>query len=329
VTPAGVLSVALLLTAAPGDPPRLPKGAELTYTGAVAEAVDRPGQRYRRAHALEVRVLVLDRQPGWADAAVLTLLRRTDEPAEPGRPPSPPAARLDLVRLPDDGPPHRIAPPGPAPLRLAAGLPARPFPTAPLDSFAPFEFAMFPDPAAPWEPAGFAFVAAERCRELRLVRQSDNWDRPRGGETAWRRAEAVWVSARDGTARRVERTVCQRDGIGPAPAVLIETRYELKDQARVLGRTFDRYRREVELAYTAAEEVAPLVRDAARLPPKAFDARLARLAAYLEETDPGTPYREAVLAVRRQLEAARRGEVVPAGTAYPAGPTGPPDEPRR
>ncbi|MBX9583359.1 MAG: hypothetical protein K2X87_23910 [Gemmataceae bacterium] len=327
MTPAGVLSVALLLTA-PGESPRLPKGTELTYTGTVTEAVDRPGQRYRRAHDLEVRVLVLDRQATWADAAVLTLLRRTDEPADPGRPPSPPAARLDLVRLPDDGPPHLIAPPGPAPLRLAADLPARRFPPVPLDSFAPFEFGMIPDPAAPWEPAGFAFVAAERCRELRLVRQSADWDRPRGGETAWRRAETVWASARDGTARRVERTVCQRDGIGPAPAVLIETRYELKDQARVLGRTFDRYRREVELAYATAEEVAPLVRDAAKLPAKTFDARLVRLASYLDETDPGTPYREAVLAVRRQLEAARRGETVPVGTAYPAGPTGSGADPR-
>ena len=318
--PAGVLLL-LLAPAAPPEPDRLPKGTELLYTGTVTEAVDRPGRRYRRSHDLEVRVLVLDRQPGWADAAVLTLLRRSDAAPDPTRPLPPPSVRLDLVRVPDAGPAYRISPPGHAPLRFIAGLPAEAFPPAPLDTFAASEVGVFPPPA---EPAGVGFVAAERCQELRSADQSADWDRPVGGQTAWRRAEVAWVSARDGTARRVERTVTQRDGVGPAPAVVIETRYELKEQARLRGGTFDRYRAEVELAYTAAAEAAPLVRDAAKLPPRAFDGRIGRLADHLRDTDPGTPYREAVAAVRRELEAARRGETVRAGTPYPAGATGTP-----
>ncbi|MBX9584134.1 MAG: hypothetical protein K2X87_27870 [Gemmataceae bacterium] len=307
---AGVLLVTL---AAPGDAQRLPKGTELTYTGTVTEAVDRPGQRYRRTHDLEVRVLVVDRRPGWADAAVLTLLRRTDEAPDSHRLPSPPAVRLEMVRLPDDGPAHRLSPAGP-------------LPPVPLDAFAPAEVGMFPAPGA-WTPAGWGFVAAERCQELRFTDQSAGWDRPRPGETAWRRADAVWVSAGDGVARRVERTVAQRDGAGKPPAVLIETRYELRDQARLLGRTFDRYRREVELAHAGAAEAGQLLA-AGRVAPKQIDTRLARLAEYLDETDPGTPYREAVLAVRRQWEAARRGEVGPTGTSPPAAPTGRASAPR-
>lgn len=309
MSPAGVLALALLAPADPGDPPRLPKGTELTYTGTVTEAVDRPGQRFRRTHDLEVRVLIVDRKPGWADAAVLTLLRRPDEPTAPHRPPTPPAVRLELVRLPDDGPAHRLAPPGP-------------LPPVPLDAFAPAEVGMLPpDAGGAWQPTGWGFVAAERCREVRFADQSAGWDRPRPGETDWRRADAVWLSARDGMARRVERTVTQRDGPGTAPAVVVETRYELRDQARLLGRTFDRYRREVELAHATAAEVGPLLATG-RLSGRAIDARLNGLTAYLDETDPGTPYREAVLAVRRQLEAARRGETGPTGTAYPGGPTG-------
>lgn len=307
MSPTGLMLVALL---APADPPRLGRGTELTYAGTVTEAVDRPGQRFRRAHDLEVRVLVLDRRPGFADAAVLTLLRRSDADRA-----GPPAVRLDLVRIPDDGPAVRLAPTGPAPLRLAHA-PAALIPPPPLDSFAPAEFGWLPPAGAGWEPAGFGFVAAERCEESRRAEAAAGWDQPRGGETAWRRDEAVWVSARDGAARRVHRTIVQRDGVGPAPAVLIETRYALKGQARLIGRTLDRYRDEVEVAATAADGLAGL-------PPRALDARLVELAAYLERTDPGTPYREAVLAARRQVEAVRRGETGPTGTPYPPGPTRP------
>src|SRR5207249_665212 len=58
----------------------------------------------------------------------------------------------------------------------------------------------------------------------------------------------------------------------------------------------------------ASTDAAPLLRGAASVNPQLYRARLARLDAYLEESDPGTPYREAVLSVRRQLDAARRGD---------------------
>src|SRR5207249_3795595 len=69
-----------------------------------------------------------------------------------------------------------------------------------------------------------------------------------------------------------------------------------------------RYRGDIETAWVASTDAAPLLRGAARVNPELYRARLARLDAYLEETDPGTPYREAVLSVRRQLDAARRGD---------------------
>src|SRR5207253_2364813 len=74
----GLLAIALL---APAAPPAggLQKGDELTFTGTVEEAVDRPGVRFRRKHQLEIRVLVLERTEKWADVTVVTLLRRTDD----------------------------------------------------------------------------------------------------------------------------------------------------------------------------------------------------------------------------------------------------------
>ncbi|MDB5309603.1 MAG: hypothetical protein JWO38_3805 [Gemmataceae bacterium] len=356
MSPAGLLSLTLLLPAAPpGAGPKLQRGDELTYTGTVTEAVDRPGTRFRRAHALEVRVFVLDRRETWADAAVLTLLRRVDDTAVSGavpvvtgvssaRPPAPPAARLDLVRVHEDGTVHLLAPPGPVPLRFAADTPARTLPAPPLDAFAPFEFGMFPprpgaagswtaastDPSRPaetWHAKGSDFINGEQCEHLLMVQQPADWETPRGGQTSWQRVDEVWVSTQDRTARRVHRVICQRDGIAPAPAVRVEVKYELRDRDRTGGRTYDRYRQEIEVAHAAAADLAPLLRDAARLGPEPFKVRLRNLDEYLAENDPGTPYRGAVLAVRRQLDAGRRGEAIPA--APPAPVVTPPAPPAR
>ena len=141
MAPAVVLSLALLAPAAPPDGPKLQRGDEFAYAGTVSEAVDRPGTRLRRSHEITVRVFVLERSPTWADAAVLTLVRRMDDAPVAGAIPevtgsdrenrSPPAARLDLVRIHANGTVHQIAPLGPAPLRFTADTPARALPVPP------------------------------------------------------------------------------------------------------------------------------------------------------------------------------------------------------
>ncbi|MBN9523240.1 hypothetical protein J0H58_32790 [bacterium] len=323
---AGLVSVALLAPTAPG--PTLERGAEYVYTGTVTEKIERPGTRFQRAHELEVRVLVLEKHPGRADAAVLTLLRRADAPDR-----GPPLARLDLIRVHEDGTTHLLLPTGPAPLRFAADTPAHALPPPPLDTFAPFEFGAFPPrsrtgagnwtsaeygrPEVAWTTGGFDFVSGERCGELRAVQKSATWDRPRGGVTAWERTESVWVSTADGSARRVHRVVRHRDGITPAPAVEVEVRYELRTQTRLIGPTFARYRAEVETAYAVGAEAEPLFREVLRLGPQPFAARLKWLDEFLADTEPGTPYREAALTVRRRLDAARQGEALPVTTLAP------------
>lgn len=335
----GFLALALLCPAAPPEPSGLAKGDELTFVGTVEEAVDRPGNRFRRAQKLDIRVLVLEKSEAWADVAVLTLLRRTDDAVAgavgsitggaPERA-APPAARLDLVRVHADGTVHLLLPVGPPPLPLDAKTPARTLPASPLDNSAPFEFGMFPPrpprsapdepwavasadpnrPAETWQAQGTAAVTAERCTLLIMNQQHANWAKPVGGRPAWHRADAAWV-ALDGTARKVHRVVRHRDGLAAELAAWVEVKYELKDQTRVIGRTFDRYRRDVETAFAAAADVAPFLPNAAKHGPKLFETRMAKLDAYLAaEPDASSPYREAVLAVRRQLDAARRGETV-------------------
>ena len=343
---AGLLLVALAAPPASGG---LQKGDELTYSGSVAEAVDRPAQRFRREHSLEVRVLVLEVTQRYADVAVLTRLKRADDAvagavgvvtgSDADRN-SPPSIRLDLVRVHGDGTVHLLTPSVP-PLKLSADTPARAVPPPALDSFSPQEFGVFPPqpprgnrgepwtvaaaadrPAETWQVRDTQFVNAERCRLLLMNQMSADWENPVGGQTAWHRADAVWVSTQDGTARKVHRVIRQRDGRSPAPSAWVEVRYELREQGRLSGRTLERAWRDVEVAYTALNDCATLVPEAVRLGPRTFEARLARLDAQIEETSPTSPYREAMLAARRALDAARRGEVAPLPPP-PASPTGP------
>jgi peroxiredoxin len=332
----GLFALALVAAAPPAG---LQKGDEFTFAGTVAEAVDRPALRFRRNHDLEVRVLVLDRQEKWADAAVLTRLRRTEDAvggaagvvtgAGPDKN-TPPAVRLDLVRVHADGTVHLLLPVGPPPLKLGPDTPARALPPVSLDALAPSEFGMFPPrppcsaPDRPWALGGLApdippqmwqlketdFVNAEQCQVLAMNQQSADWAEPVGGQRAWHRADAVWVSTRDGTARKVHRVIRQRDGRGPAPSAWVEVKYELKNQTQLNGRMFDRARRDIEVAYAA-------LADAATLPPAVCEKRLAKLKDHLDESDAAGPYHETLLAARRALEAASRGDALPVPPTLP------------
>jgi hypothetical protein len=307
-----------------------------TFQGTVAEAVNRAPNFFRRNHNLTLRVLILDRCENWADAAVLTRLERTDDAVGgavgvvtgQAAKESPPLVRIDLVRIHSDGTVHLILPSGPPPLSLDRDTPARALPLLPLDTFCPAEFGVFPPkvppgetdepwtiasgggrPSETWQAKGYEFMHAERCRLLIGNQMSADWLKPVGGQTAWHRADAVWVSTQDGTARKVHRVIRQRDGNSETPAAWVEVKYELKDHARLGGRTFERNRNEAEIAYAALAEAALLAPDAARLNPKLFETRLAKLDAHIEEVDHAGPYHEALLAARRLLDDARCGRI--------------------
>jgi hypothetical protein len=315
--------------AAPPVPVGLQKGDEYTFVGTVKEVVDRPGKQFRRNHDLELRLFVLGNTEKWVDAVVITRLKRSEDVVTGAagaltggaQRTTPPLIRPDIVRIHADGTVHLLTPPGPSPLRIDANTPAQALPSIPLDTYAPFEFGIFPprpprnNPGDPWTIAtgtarpnetwqaqDFKFQNAERCQYLVMNQHSADWLKPAGGQTAWHRAEAVWVSTQDGTARKVHRVIQQRDGRTTAPSAWVEVEYELKEQGKLSGRTYDRARRDVELAYATLNEAGSIVGT------KQIDARLAKLASCLEEGNPTGAYREILVAARTALEAIRRGE---------------------
>jgi hypothetical protein len=348
VSPA-LLAIAVTLGAPPAlEPPRgigLELGDLLTYGGSVVEEVRRPGKESRRDHELELRVFVLERNEKWADAIVLTRIRRMEDAVGgaagslTGRVPRkdvPPVIRLELVRVHADGTAHLLAPAAATLLSLDDRTPARALPLVPIDSYPGWEFGIFP-PRPPrdhggepwsvavgpsrsnqtWQVKESKFFNAERCEGLVMNQFSPNWTHPTG-TTAWHHAEAVWVSTRDGAARRVHRVILQRDGRADSPpAAWVEVKYELKEQTRLTGRAFERARRDAEIAYSA------MVHASQRPGAKKLDALLDRLDVHVRETDATSPFLEALDAARRALEAARDGDPVrpllaPASAMIPA-----------
>lgn len=326
---------ALTFVAAPG-PIGLQAGDAFTYSGNVVEYVDRPDHRLRRSHELTVRMVVLEQQENWSDLAVLTRLLRTEDVVGLAAKPvtgasvdqnAPPLLRLDLVRVHSDGTCHLLLPVGPR-LRLAADTPAQALRPIPLDIFAISELGMFPPkvprltgPAEPWTVASggnrpneiwvakkLEFVNAEQCRMLVMNQHSPDWEEPVGGRTAWHRADAVWVSTEDGTARRVHRVIRQRDGRANQPSAWIQVKYDLTSRESLGGKKQEQTRRDIEAAYFALAESTVPVRDAGRLGMRLIDGKLDKLARVLAGMEPGNPYREAVLAAERTLTAAKRGD---------------------
>lgn len=314
------------------------RGMEAVYQGEVVEEVRRPGQQFRRRHHLEVRVVAVDGTARWADLAVMTRLLRQEDGALRGVGPllqvggeeeGLPLLRLEWVRLATSGEVWRLRPEGPPPLRWSEQTPRQPLPPLPLDSFAASELGMFAPPrpkgevqwartvpgrpAERWQRMGTEAVHGERCVVLRLHQQGDS---DKGAE-AWQRQETLWLSTQDGVVRRVERRIERSSSQQALPWAWVETRYELRTLLPVAGRRWERLRRDLEVAYCALRDAEELAPQAARLGPRPFEQRLARLEACLADSDAADPYRPLLLAGQRALEAARHGRVPTSAISEP------------
>lgn len=320
----GVISSVLFLTAvsAPSTPPAIPifsaqRGDEWVYQGWVRETLDRPDVRYRRRHEIEVRLLVVNTSQSYTDYALLTLLRRADDNVSVALPAvsglsereTPPAARLELIRRYPDGSTVLLVPPASLPLSLTERTPVMPLPMLELETFSPTEFAVVPPLG--WKQGAPEFLNGESCVPVCWFRQSPNWDRPIGGQTAVQVREISWLSTQDGSVRRHSRSIEHRDGFRINPSLVIETEIVLQIHAKLGAKEWDLYRRDVEFAYALDRELTELTPQSKKWGPKAFEARLSRCEEYLNENPTRTPYREAIHSVRRRLAAAAQGEAAP------------------
>jgi peroxiredoxin len=299
--------------------PRLVKGQEYVYRGSFAEESSGGRVQFSRSHRFEARVFVLDTDARGAEVALLTVLKSRDP--KPGASPAPPISgdpvsgpvRLERARVdlrgrvtPEPGVSLAVPLEGPPAVESGAFFELPPAGRAPEDGW---EVAEPGRPPRAWRVAGTERVDDVGYVKLEGVQQTDDWDRPRADRAAWRRKDTLWLAPRLGVAYRVERVIERRDPARRGPTQKSVLRYELESNLRYPGPMFEDRRQDIVQAHALAAALAPLQATPQRFG-RELDALLTRIHDHLEHQPP-TPYREAVVQVRRRAEAAKRGEVPP------------------
>jgi hypothetical protein len=291
--------------------PHLGRGQELVYRGSYAEEAIGRGVQFSRSYRLESRVFVLDTPPRGLDVALQTILKLRTPRAERGNEPEPISVRLELAHVDLQG---RITSPAGVALAVPWDGPATiecgtfvEVPNGRVGLKQSWETLEANRPARRWKVLGMEMVSGTTCLKLEGLQQSDDWDHPRADRTAWRRRDLIWLAPRLGVAYKVERTIERRDPAHRDPTERSLTQYELQSEIQYPGQLFEDRRREILQAQKITEALTSLLPDSTKQGPKPFENILVRIAYHLDNHPP-TPYREAVLQVKRRAEAASRGE---------------------
>ncbi len=152
-------------------------------------------------------------------------------------------------------------------------------------------------------------ISGNRCIKLVGEQKSDDWDHPRGDRTAWRRVENVWLMPHLGLAYRVEREILQREPAHREATQRSLLRLDMESSFQLSGQAGEGRRQEVEQALTFRDSLKPFLAQPAHYGPH-LTALRRKIDLYLE-SQPETPYRAALLQVKRRVEAAQRGETPP------------------
>jgi peroxiredoxin len=299
--------------------PHLQRSQELVYRGTFTEEARGGRVQFSRSYRLETRILVLDTPPNGSDVAVLSLLKHRFASGADAAPPAPNSeaalvsARLERMHVDLQG-------------KIAAGSKVNLL--VPLDGPPTLECGAFialpggrlrmgqewtvlegDRPPLTWRVTGSEMVAGSNCIKLVGEQKSDDWDHPRGDRSAWQRRETVWLSPQLGLAARLDREILQREPAQREATQRSRLRFELESSFVLSGPAGDSRRQEVTQALAFRDQLTPLLAQPARYGPHLAALRR-RIEQYLE-SQPETPYRPAILQVKRRVEAAQRGETPP------------------
>jgi peroxiredoxin len=294
--------------------PHLSAGQELVYRGTFSEEIFGRGVEFKRAYRLDNRVFVLESSSEGINAAIYTVLRLRTSPSGRGEP-EPCSVRLELAKVDPHG--HLTAEPGviltvpmegPATAECGAFVE---FPRGSVKLKQAWEVLDNHRPAQAWKLLGVETMGGTRCFKIEAVQKSEDWDHPRADRTAWRRRDLVWVAQDLGIAFRVERTIERRDPAQVEATQRSIAQFELQSNLRYPGRLFEDRRHEILQAHKFYESVAPMLPNPSHFGPQVFQVVEERIEQHIANQAP-TPYRDAILQVKRRVEAAQRGEVPPA-----------------
>ena len=300
--------------------PRLSRGQEVFYSGSFAEESNNKGVHFSSSYRLESRLLVVDNGLRGAEVGVQTVVRLRALPGgKTGIGSATTAAdsssvRLEMVKIDAQG--RLTAAPG-----VSLAVPLEGPPTLECGAFVEvprqrlglnqsWEVGEDDRPVISWTLSGNELVGNVRCLKLSGVQQTDDWDEPRADHAAWRRRDTVWVDPALGIAFRVERIIEWRDAAHREPTRKSVLRFDRETVLQYPRQLFEDRRHEILQACGFRDTLAPLASNPAKHTAQ-LDTLLSKIAYHLER-EPPTPYREAVLQIKRQAESARRGETPPA-----------------
>lgn len=301
-------------------PLRILRGQELVYHGSFTEECLGTEVQFSRAYRLEGRIFVLDVSPSGSDVALLTTLKPMQaEPPGMRAFPSPEtkadpiaavSVRLELARV---SPLGRI---GAEPAELLIVSLEGP-PTVECGMFVEmpggrerfeqsWQVSEVGRPLRVWTLAGTETVLGIPCIKVVGAQQSLDWERPRADRTGWRRQDTVWLIPTLGVAQRVERVIERRDPARAHATRRSVLRYDLEPSLQYPGHLYEDRSREITQARQFSTAAGPLLTN-----PSQHRAQLETLLGKMKshmESFPPTPYREAILQVKRRVEAGLRGE---------------------
>jgi peroxiredoxin len=304
--------------------PRLLRGQELVYSGSFIEESTSKRVQSTRKYRVDSRVFVLEAGPHGLDIALFTVIKPSLAARRPAGEIVPIAVSLECGRVDPQGrltltSEDKLTVPldGPATIEMGAFVE---WPKKRVGAQESWETSEENRPPRFWHVAGSEAVNVARCLKLEGIQQSEDWEHPRADRAGWQRRDAVWVAPGLGIALRLERTIERREPARRETTTRSVVRLELESRVVYPGLLYSDREREIRLYQQIASMMTPILGTAGANGP--WESMLMKIA-YHVDNQPTTPYREALLHLRRRIEAARRGEtaVMQARAEFPEAPS--------
>jgi peroxiredoxin len=294
--------------------PQLTPGLELVYTGSYAEESLIPNVAHQTLYRLDANLLVLDAGIKTSQVAIMTGLSLQQQRQPSSKKDGPTSVRLELARVDGQG---RLRQEDKKLLEIPLKEPPSvefgffvPAPQAKVGRKFTWEIAEPGRPTQSWQVLGAESCGGVMCIKIAGLQQSADWDHVRADTTGWRRRDTLWIHPQLFVAQKVERIIEQRAAARDTPTARTVVKYELESQLRFPGRLFEERKNEAIKTAKFQEDAELLLRQPT-LNRQLANALIHRIAFHLDhaQSQQTTPYRQAALHIKEELEKAKKGEI--------------------